>query len=540
MSHEDDDKPFIPPPEYGEPESKRSWKEPTEEEIAEIRERLDPAGESVLIPGSHRDDKGETTEIGNDDFTSAALDALAPGTLYRMEREVGRLEGAAGSMEFRPLSETSLRIVLDANLRLSRWVTRGKGKDVEQVCAFVAASKDLAMLVLEAAATHPGTRALKMLVSYPVYLPGLVLAVPGWNACGVFYDEPPSLVGVKPNPAGALDVLDDLVIDFPFKDEASRQNLYAAMLTMVARPAIEGATPFFLVSAPLERTGKGKLIDTALGCAVMGKPIPPMQLGEDEAEVEKRITGEILGGAPIIHFDNIPIGEALDSASLASLATSYPIWKGRILGKTGNRELPNRLVVTMSANNPKATGELVKRTLPIVLAPLDDKPEMRSDFKHEDCYAYAIERRPLVLSALMGIIETGKSVKASAVRIGGFERWSKVVTASLRAAGAVEIMANYEAWCRIADDGSTDMETLVATWRRMRLGAEQNATQILELCEAAEIFPGVFAKPPGHSRVSALSRQVLNVMLDRPVRGFMLKRTSSGSNSKYYLSNMVP
>lgn len=497
---------------------------------------------NVLVPGSHRTASGEDIEVGTDDFARAALDSMPAGTLYRMERVVGRLDGAAGSMEFRPVTEISLRLLIDANVRLCRWVTKGKADAARRVLVFLPCTRDLAGLILESAATHPSTRALKLLVSYPVFLPGLSIARPGWNECGVFYDEPPSLVGVKPNPdpSKALDVLEELVIDFPFKDEASRQNLYAGMLTMIARPAIEGPTPFFLVSAPLERTGKGKLIDVAFGCAIDGKPIPPMQLGRNEEETEKRITGEILGGSPVIHFDNIPTGVALDSASLASLATAYPLWAGRILGKTGNPKLPNRLVVTMSANNPKATGELVKRTIPIVLAPLNDQPELRDGFKHPDPYAYALASRPAVLSALLGIIEAGRAGKAQSVKIGGFERWSRIVTTALRAAGASEVMGNYAAWCKMASDENADMEALVTAWRRVDSGSERNTTRILELAEAANVFPSVFAKPPGQSRLMAFSRTVITAMLERPVRGFMMKRLGSGSNSTYYLQSMTP
>lgn len=496
----------------------------------------------VLVPGFHKDDEGGQFEIGNDDFAEAVLDALPPGTLYRMEREVGRLEGPDGSKVFRPVTEVALRLLIDANVRLCAWVKYVNRKSLEeyQKLSYRPCTKDLAGLVLCAAATHPGTRALKILVSYPVYLPGLNLAQPGWNDAGVYYDEPPSLVGVKPKPEGALDVLDDLVADFPFEDEASRQNLYAAMLTMVARPAIDGPTPFFLVMASMERTGKGKLLDTAIGCAIRGTQIPPMQIGRDESEAEKRITTQILAGSPVVHLDNIPIGEVLDSASLASLATAYPLWSGRRLGGNTLVELPNRMVVLMSANNPKATGELVKRTVPIVLQPRSDHPELRDDFKHADCYGYAKERRPEVLSALLGIIELGRRSRQVPFRMGGFEAWSNVVTRSLREATATQVMGNYVAWCRRADDQNADIETLIEKWALLYSGSERSASQILELAEACGIFPGVFAKPTQQGKLMALSKQVLTPLTNRPVRGWIVSRSESGSNSTFHLRRAMP
>lgn len=499
---------------------------------------------NVLVPGSHKDAGGVETEISNARFVRDVLDTLPQGTLYRMEREVGILEGPPGSMVFRPMAEVALRIVLDRHVRMCRWKSVSKTNEdgsvtTRRMLVYIPSTRDHAALVLSAAATHVGTRALKLLVAHPVYLPGLTLAQPGWNDAGVYYDEPPSLVGVSPNTEKPLDVLDDLFVDFPLKDEASRQNLYAAMLTRVLRPAIEGPTPFFLVMAPLERTGKGKLIDVA-SLAVSGQRVPVMQIGTNETEVEKRVTGAIMAGKSVLHLDNIPIGQAVDSASLASLATSYPLWDGRILGKSDIVSLPNRVVIFMSANNPKGTGEIVKRTVPIVLQPTSDHPELREDFKHPDCYAYALAQRPAVLSALLGIVEIGRSIKSAPFAMGGFERWSRIVTRAIRSAGGSSIMGNYVKWCAMANDENADAETLVKTWVRDHSGGELTATGILEMVTKLHIFPKVLSKPTDHGKVLALSAHVLTPMTDRPVCGWALQRTESGSNSRYYLQNMTP
>ena len=49
-----------------------------------------------------------------------------------------------------------------------------------------------------------------------------------WNAdadadADVYYDEPAELASLTPRPDRALDLLRDLLVDFPFADEASRQ-----------------------------------------------------------------------------------------------------------------------------------------------------------------------------------------------------------------------------------------------------------------------------------------------------------------------------
>ena len=54
----------------------------------------------------------------------------------------------------------------------------------------------------------------------------------------------------------AVEMVHDIVSDFPFVDAASRANAIAAMLTPRVRPAIKGATPLALFDATTQGTGK--------------------------------------------------------------------------------------------------------------------------------------------------------------------------------------------------------------------------------------------------------------------------------------------
>ena len=53
----------------------------------------------------------------------------------------------------------------------------------------------------------------------------------------------------------ALAVVDDLIGEFPFADDASRANTLALLLTPVLRPAIEGQVPLALIDKPKRGTG---------------------------------------------------------------------------------------------------------------------------------------------------------------------------------------------------------------------------------------------------------------------------------------------
>lgn len=496
----------------------------------------------VLVPGQHTDDQGVVHEVGADDFVRNVIERLPVGALYRMDFVVGELVGEPGARRFATVVEQRLRAVVDSHVNFAKWVPR-KGCAPERV--FVACSRDQAGLLLAAAGADVRVPELRLLVHYPVYLPDFELAKPGWNAAsGIFYDEPSELRGLTPRREGAVELLRDIVVDFPFMDEASRQNLFGAMVTPVVRPAIRGKVPFHLLLAPLERTGKGKLVDTAVGEAVIGHAIAPMQPGRTEEEREKRITSLLLQGETAVHLDNLPVGEVVDSPSLASLATSWPWWRGRILGVSRTPLLPNNLVTFLSGNNVKTTGEIAKRTTPIVLQPLDDHPEDRTGFVHADAEGYARSRRREVLEAIIGMVEAwkaaGRPPAAHRRTMGGFEKWAEIVGGVLAHAGLVEWMANYRDWVRGADEWTSDAETLVEHWAKTHRTEPIRAAQVLEMIRELEIFPAVTGKPTPEARWSALGKNVLAPLTGRPVGCWQVVADGKGASKRYRLREHLP
>jgi hypothetical protein len=490
-------------------------------------------GDYILIPGLHQDKQDNYHEVGTDEFASTVLERLPADALYRWDFVVGGIVGDPGQRRFRQDSDHDLRLVTDRHLKLAKWVKTKRG---EVVRVFVPCHRDLAALVVAAAGTTRSVRELRLLPRYPVYDQSFRLALPGWNDDGIYYDQPPALVGLVPLIENPLAVLEDLVIDFPFKDAASRDNVFGLMLTPLLRPAFKGVIPFHLVGSSLERTGKGKLINSALGNAVLGCSVPTLQLGSTEEEREKRITAAIINGTTALHLDNLPTEEVLDSAALASLATSV-VWQGRLLGKSKIPCLPNNLVVVMSGNNVRASGELVKRTVPIMLQPTDDHPEDRTEFVHPHIEEYASARRSMVLSALLGMVENWKMAGCprSKVVMGGFEEWVSVVGGILETAGVKNWMGNYRAWVRGADEWSADAEILLDLWQQMHADEEITASHVLDMVRIARVFPAITAGPPsGH--VVALAKRVLGPLVDRPVGKHMVKRTTSGSSSRYRLT----
>ncbi len=508
-----------------------------------VEERVLPA---VFKPGLQQGPDGPE-EVSNADFAEAVLEHIGDDSnLYRLGEVLGLIEGDPGARRFRPLDPDGARLVVDRAVRITstRLVKAEGGGQVLQE-SYHPCTRDLAGVFLAHARAAPTVRTLRSIVSHPVYLPGFDLAKPGFNAKGgVFYDAPEHLAAVVPDARPTpqiLETLDLLVEDFPFKDEASRENFHALLLTRVLRPAIEGPTPFFFVMASQERTGKGKLLDVG-SIAVTGEKIPVMQIGTEEDEREKRITSLMLRGSQAVHFDNVPTGVDLDSAAIASLATAYPTWTGRVLGGSTMPALPNSLVVAFSGNNPRASGENAKRSVPIVLEDKTGHPETRENFLHPDCYAWALEQRPAVLAALCGLVEAWKAAKRPTAnrRLGGFERWIGAVGGALHHAGASHFLGNYEPWVRGSNDFGADAEMLVAELdRRFPKGEHFQAKDAYQIANDLGVFNAYYGGKNDTARLTSFSMKVMRALVDRTVNGVCMRRLGSGSSSFYAIENLV-
>jgi hypothetical protein len=497
----------------------------------------------VLTPGGHTDDNGEHHEIGNDDFTNAVLERFPPGTIYTRGNVPGELIGPPGSMQFAPMSVNRMRILIDQHCRLFKWA----GSSELRTQRYIACNADHAGVVLDAAARSEHVRRLDLLVSYPVFLgTHLTLTVPGWNADHrAYYDEPPELRGIAPestDPERAYALLENLLVDFPWKTDhpgpsegsSSRDNMIGLLLTPLIRHACDGNVPLHLVLSPIPRAGKTKLAEEILGGVILGKPTSACTFSGDEAEREKRITDMLIRGASIAHLDNIR--EFLDSSTLASLLTSTT-FSGRGFYAKQIVELPNTLTLVASGNNVRATEEIVKRSVPIWLAPLTDEPEARKDFRHPNLREYVRENRRAILEALLGMVirwRDGDRIGGAQPK-GGFESWSSIVGGILPIAGWTRWRTNERGWARAADPMGEDLRAFVEAWFEQFQHTERTASELFNLAETLDVFAFTRKSPSEHGRKMSFSRSVLARFVDAPVGNWIISKRGSGPSSFYSL-----
>jgi len=232
-------------------------------------------------------------------------------------------------------------------------------------------------------------------------------------------------------------LLDDLLVDFDFKHTADRAHAVATLVLPFIRKLIPGPTPLHLVESPSPGSGKG-LLCSVVTLVATGEDCPTRSLSEYDDEIRKMITAELSRAKPIILLDNINTdsGGKLDSASLAAALTTT-VWTDRILKETRMADLPNQALWLLTANNPRLSMELARRSVRIRIVPTQDRPWLRNTFKHSDLKGWVRENRGKLVAAVLVLVRAWQAVGSprSSQRLGSYEPWSAVVGGILDTAG---------------------------------------------------------------------------------------------------------
>jgi len=210
--------------------------------------------------------------------------------------------------------------------------------------------------------------------------------------------------------------------DFPFGGDRDWAAALALLLTFVQRRMMDSA-PAFLITAPIQGTGKTSLVKFA-SRVVHGRTIGASSLSMVAEEQRKAITAALLTNPPALLFDNLQAGSSFDSKELAVAMTSGE-WEDRRLGSTERLTLPNRAVWTFTGNNVSLSNDLRRRFVVIRLV-----PQSRAHFEQRfsrNLDTWAVEHRQEVLRALLTILSWGAKSSTDLNTESGFPVWDREV-----------------------------------------------------------------------------------------------------------------
>lgn len=238
----------------------------------------------------------------------------------------------------------------------------------------------------------------------------------------------------------ALATLSTVVDEFPFESEVGLAVFVSAVLSIVARRAIKGPVPLFVIDASTPGAGK-TLLATAIAMIGTGKMPGVSSAESSESELKKAITAHLISGETVVVFDNCT--NSFGGATLDRFLTST-VWTDRLMQTHRNVSLPNECVVLMTANNATVRGDTARRSISLTLKPDCERPEER-DFRKPSLINFIRDNRRELVHAALTILRwhivkgmpqpktvvytdaDGNETEVPVRPFGSFEEWSKLV-----------------------------------------------------------------------------------------------------------------
>jgi putative DNA primase/helicase len=305
-------------------------------------------------------------------------------------------------------------------------------------------------------------------ISTPTLRPdGSVLDQSGYDEATRLYLAPDRHFDLPPIPAkvtrahaeDALDMLLDLLRDFPFVADVDKAVALSALISPVVRGAF-AQVPLHAFTAPTAGTGKSYLADLIAAIAT-GRICPAISGGRSTEETEKRLTGLLLGGVSLISVDNMSI--PLRGDFLCQI-TERPLVQVRTLGSSIMTEIETRaLSVFANGNNLAIEDDLVRRTILARLDAKQEKPEER-EFGFDPVKAVLADRGAYVAACMLIVrayLDAGQPKRQP--RLASYEGWSDLVRSALCWLGLPDPVESMQT-VREGDPQRARLRELLALW----------------------------------------------------------------------------
>jgi len=344
---------------------------------------------------------------------------------------------------------------------------------------------------------------------------GMLVDRPGYDRKSqLWYSPVPGLsLRTIPEAPSSVDVhrartrlLDRVLYDFPFADQASRANAFALLLLPFVRPLIEGPTPLHMIEAAKAGTGKGLLVNAIHAIAIGRTASPTAEVGDGD-EWRKRILAALIDGPRFVLIDNI--NGFLNSGALASALTTRTI-KDWVLGTSQMAEAPVRCIWIGTGNNVRMTTELARRTPMIRLVAASETPWTRpaTEFRHPDLIASILRYRGWLISAALTLcrawIVAGRP--SGDVTVGSYEVWSRSMSGLLDVIGVPGFMENAVQALDHANDDQAKWLAMVQRWWEGFGGQAVGTPQLYPLVDEQGLLEGVLGDGAEQSRRAKLGK----------------------------------
>ncbi len=369
-----------------------------------------------------------TEEMRIADEAIASL--AAKGGVYRRGQMLVELAGDdTGRKVIRPIVKARLRELLADSVR---WrILRKRGEEYVECDA---PPPTWCVDAILARPEWPELPKLDRVVHGPAMSPDWrVIQQPGFDeASGIFCDLFGEWPAVADTPTRdevktAVELLADVVSDFPFESDLHRAAWFGYLFTLIGRSLIDGPSPMFACDASRRGSGKGLSVDVAAIIAT-GRRAATTTMPRESDECRKVITAVAIEGRELVAFDNVlgrvgcgPLDEALTST----------LWTDRVLGSSATTgELPLLVAWSVTGNQLQFGADTARRVYHCRLVPNCEHPEDRSDFKYPNLRMYVAQHRRELLTAVLTILRGYAAAGRPSPDVsawGSYDEWSAVV-----------------------------------------------------------------------------------------------------------------
>ena len=362
----------------------------------------------------------------------------------------------------------------------------GSGKKRNVVSKQVSAPANLARLFANCG-HWPSIPNLAGITTTPFMRPdGEIVATPGYDTDTgyLFIDdrtrwEP---IPAKPTPRqvqDAIELLLDVVHDFPFGTEEHRSAYLSGLCAAVGRQAIRGPVPMLWIDGIRQGTGKTKLARLP-GLIINGHVPTEISFTSDEKELENRLASVLISGDRFAYFDNAT--GSLRNPVLDRFLTAEAFGVRRFHSQQ-IMKLPNTTVLAVTGNNLVLRGDLSRRVVRVRLITDLERPETRSGFRHKDLERYVLDNRPRLFAAALTILRAhavaGFPIRPGVSPLGSFLEWDRVVRHALLHAGLPDPVATQEE-VHEDDDDQAKLLAVLKAWYEFDRNLRGTASRIVE------------------------------------------------------------
>lgn len=346
-------------------------------------------------------------------------------------------DGHDGPAQVRPVTPMYLRSTVQSRFFVGRTLRSGDLKH-----ALVPA--DLASMAVEAAGTWTNIPVVRTVTHTPLMrADGTLLTAAGYDGPSktLLLPAPGLVLKDVPEPvsdeavAWARQVLEYLLIDFPFTGEESRANVLALLVTPLLRHIVPPPYPLFIINA--HQPGSGKTLLSKVASELHGG-VSRTELPQNDDELRKQVSGILTTTtAPVVVWDNA--SERIKSPILAALLTDST-WSDRLLGTNKDIHATNDRLWLTTGNNVVIGGDMARRCYWVKLDPRTPRPELRTGFQQQDLIGYVRQERGHILTALLVLarrwVDRGRPMPT--VRSDSYREWAAAMAEILEPMGLMK------------------------------------------------------------------------------------------------------